>query len=140
MVVASLSALFSYPQRQTGIDGDGQLAQRCYGFGLALCLPLLRRGSSELGLCAEGRVGELLITPSGFDSQRPERGLWVELAPRVTLRVHTLRPAYLLVGLALPIRLQAPEFRFTDRRGETQVALAPALLGLEGELGVGVEF
>lgn len=136
----SVSGLLSIPQLQTGLDGAGELEHRLYALGLGLCLPLFPIGSSALGLCAEGRVGELLVTPTGFASQQKDSGLWVELAPRATLRVEVLRPAYVMVGLALPIRLRAPEFRFTDRSGETQVALDPARLGLEGELGFGVEF
>jgi hypothetical protein len=138
--VVSVSGLLSIPQQQIGLDGEGALQHRFYGFGLGLCMPTFPLGSSAIGLCAEGRVGSLRVAPRGFATQQKSSGLWAEVAPRALLRVHLLGPAYAVLALALPIRLRVPEFRYTERSGEARVALAPARLGLEGELGIGLEF
>ena len=85
-------------------------------------------------------MGELLIAPTGFTSQRNESGLWVEVAPRATLRVEVLRPAYVLLALSLPFRLRAPQFSFTDRTGDSHLALDPSRVGMQGDLAIGIEF
>jgi hypothetical protein len=136
----AISGRLSLPQEQTGLAGRGRIEHRFYAFGLALCPPAIELGTGDLTLCAEGRVGQLRVAPSGFETQRPDSALWVEVGPRALVRVPVVGPSRASLGVALPIRVRKQEFRYVDDAGRSHSALDPTPVGLEVELALGVEF
>lgn len=139
---AALWFVYGVKSSQSADDDErGTLEFSALSGGLTLCAPGWASGTSELAACASAALGNIRVKPRDFaqDFATAEE-LWVDVGPALIGRTQLVGPAFVQLGLGMPIRLRAPSFEYTRSSGRPERAFEVSRVGLQLELSLSTRF